>query len=133
MRSALLLAIIVLVGTVSSVAAQQTSSLQHRWVAISVDEDATFVVTSSAVVVLPSEFVLQEALTRAAAPRWSRGQATLAGMGIGALAGLAAFAIQGNGCWRQGDSMCELAIPIYVGAGAAAGGLIGYMLGSQSQ
>ena len=30
---------------------------------------------------------------------------------------------------RTGDSMCGLAIPLYVGAGAAVGGLIGYLVG----
>lgn len=66
------------------------------------------------------------------APRWSRAHTTLAGIGIGAIAGAAAFAIRGNGCWRRTGSMCGMAIPIYVGVGGAAGGLIGHLLRSRS-
>ena len=61
----------------------------------------------------------------------SRTSATLAGLGIGAAAGGVAFLALSGGCWRRGESMCELAIPIYVGAGAAVGGLIGYLLGGR--
>jgi hypothetical protein len=53
----------------------------------------------------------------------------LLGAGVGAGAGIAAFLLASDGCWRRAESMCELAIPIYVGAGAAVGGLVGLLLG----
>ncbi len=63
------------------------------------------------------------------APRWAR---ILTGAGIGAAIGGTAFLLQSNGCWRKTESMCELAIPLFIGAGATAGGVIGYLLGSRA-
>jgi len=132
MRSALWVAVIVLAGAASSVSAQQTPLRQHQEVANPGNENATPDVFIPAAVLFSPQAISQEALTRAVQPRLARRHATLAGIGVGALTGLAAFAIQGNGCWHRGESMCGLAIPIYVGAGAAAGGLIGFVVGSRS-
>lgn len=66
---------------------------------------------------------------RAAPPRWGSG---LAGAGVGAAVGIAAFVLTSDGCWRKAESMCELSIPLYVGAGAAAGGLLGWVLAGRA-
>lgn len=63
------------------------------------------------------------------APPW---RAALIGAGVGAAVGGAAFLLLSDGCLGEGDSMCGLAIPLYVGGGAATGGLIGYLLGRRS-
>ncbi|MBW3629884.1 MAG: hypothetical protein KY464_11375 [Gemmatimonadetes bacterium] len=60
-----------------------------------------------------------------------RGRSALLGAGIGAGVGGAAFVIGSGGCWRKPESMCELAIPLYVGAGALSGGLLGFLLAAK--
>lgn len=57
----------------------------------------------------------------------------LIGAGAGATVGAAAFLLTSDGCWRESDSMCELAIPLYVGGGAVAGGLFGYLVGRRGR
>jgi hypothetical protein len=58
--------------------------------------------------------------------------AVLLGAAAGGAAGAAAFLLVSDGCWRAAESMCELAIPLYVGAGAVTGGLIAHVLGRRS-
>ena len=64
--------------------------------------------------------------TIARQPRWRSG---LLGAGIGSGIGIVAFLVTSDGCWRRSESMCELSIPMYVGAGAAVGGILGWLLG----
>lgn len=62
-------------------------------------------------------------------PRWHR---IAVGAGAGALIGGAVFLLQSDGCWQEADSMCELAIPLYIGGGAAVGGLVGFVFAKES-
>ena len=64
--------------------------------------------------------------TTARQPRWRSG---LLGAGVGSGIGIVAFLVTSDGCWRKSESMCELSIPLYVGAGAAVGGVLGWLLG----
>lgn len=82
---------------------------------------------------LPAEVFVVERASGAGESRWSRTHYTVGGILGGAVVGAAVFLLQSNGCWRRAESMCELAIPLYVGAGAAAGGVIGNVLGARSR
>ncbi len=50
-----------------------------------------------------------------------------AGAGAGVLASLAMFAFDPN-C-RMGDSMCGLAVPVFIGGGTLTGGVVGLVAG----
>lgn len=78
----------------------------------------------------------QHALTPLAlgdGPLSSRWRATLIGAGAGAAVGAAVFLVQSDGCWREAESMCGLAVPLYVGRGAVAGGLFGHLIGGRAR
>lgn len=69
-----------------------------------------------------------EAIGAEDARRMSVGGYTAAGAVLGALLGTAALYLTEDGCTETG-SMCGLAIPLYAGGGAVAGGLVGYLIG----
>lgn len=56
---------------------------------------------------------------------------TIGGAVLGAAVGLAILFAPSN-C-RSSESMCGAGIPLYVGAGAIGGGLIGYLIGSSTR
>lgn len=78
-------------------------------------------------------YALESQQTSRAPSRRGRSVAayTIGGAAIGAAVGIAILLAPGN-C-RTVGSMCGLGIPLYGGAGAVAGGLIGYFLAASSR
>ena len=67
----------------------------------------------------------------AAGRRLSVAGHTAVGAGVGALAGVLASAVMfafDEDC-RPGDSMCGLAVPVFIGGGALTGGAVGLVVG----
>ena len=61
--------------------------------------------------------------------RMGRGASAGIGAGVGALAGLVVFVVaRGDRCGTP-ESMCGLGIPVYMAAGALAGGVVGLIVG----
>jgi hypothetical protein len=63
-------------------------------------------------------------------PRWwTVRRYTIAGVLAGAAIGTAFMFVQNREACTTTESMCGLAVPVYAGAGAVAGGFLGYAIG----